>query len=185
MCYEVAPCIVMGSIVWVNGSYECGLWPDISIFRNSLKTHLAPNDRVKADDGYVGEHPQCCKCPASLTNLEETEYMQQHVRNRQESINNCFKFWGCLVQKFWHEIPQHKDCFQCIAVAIQLAISGGRKLFNCLWITLESLIVASFLQADARQQCNILLFFIFCCNVLATVVKNPEIQMLLYAKASL
>ena len=103
--YEVALCILTGSIVWINGPYECGVWPDISIFRNSLKTHLAPNERVEADDGYVGEHPQCCKCPASFTNLEETEYMRQYVHNRQESINNCFKFWGCLEQKFQHEIP--------------------------------------------------------------------------------
>ena len=48
---EVALCILTGSIVWINGPYECRLWPDISIFSNSLKTHLAPNERVEADDG--------------------------------------------------------------------------------------------------------------------------------------
>ena len=50
------------SIVWINGPYECGLWPDISISGNSLKAHLAPNERVEAGDGNVGEHSQCCKC---------------------------------------------------------------------------------------------------------------------------
>ena len=51
--------------------------------------------------------------------------MQQCVWNRQESINNQFKFWGCLAQKFWHEIPQHGDCFWYIAVVIQLAINAS------------------------------------------------------------
>ena len=30
--YEITDSIVNGSIVWINGPYECGLWPDIKIF---------------------------------------------------------------------------------------------------------------------------------------------------------
>ena len=30
--YEVALCILTGDVVWINGPYECGMWPDISIF---------------------------------------------------------------------------------------------------------------------------------------------------------
>ena len=40
--------------------------------------------------------------------------------------------WGCLGQKFQHEIPQHIDCFQFIAVVAQLAINAGKNLFNCV-----------------------------------------------------
>ena len=38
--YEVALCIMTGDIVWINGPYEPGIWPDIKIFRDSLMSHL-------------------------------------------------------------------------------------------------------------------------------------------------
>ena len=71
--YEVGLCIRTGDIVWINGPYECGLWNDLMIFRNSLLSHLEPNERIEADDGYVGEHPQKVKCPKGFTNLPEKE----------------------------------------------------------------------------------------------------------------
>jgi hypothetical protein len=64
--YEVGLCILTGDIVWINGPYECGVWNDVSIFRNSLLSHLAANERVEADDGYVGEHPRYIKCPRGI-----------------------------------------------------------------------------------------------------------------------
>ena len=48
--YEVALCIKTGQIVWINGPYEAGSWPDINIFRDSLLSHLEENERVEADD---------------------------------------------------------------------------------------------------------------------------------------
>ena len=78
--------------MWLNGPYECGAWPDISIFRNLLMTNLAPAERVEADDGYVGEAPLHVKCPRSFTNKSETEAMQQRVQNQQETVNNRFSF---------------------------------------------------------------------------------------------
>ena len=38
--YEVGLCIKTGWIVWINGSYECHIWLDISIFRNNLLSCL-------------------------------------------------------------------------------------------------------------------------------------------------
>ena len=29
LCYEVALCIMTGDILWMNGPYEPGFWPDI------------------------------------------------------------------------------------------------------------------------------------------------------------
>ena len=34
--YEVGLCIKTGWIVWINSSYECDIWLDISIFCNNL-----------------------------------------------------------------------------------------------------------------------------------------------------
>lgn len=129
--YELCLCILTGDIVWLNGPYECGMWPDISVFRDSLKSHLEPNERVEADDGYVGEHPECVKCPQGFANEEQTEFMQQRVRNRQESINNRLKFWGILRQLYRHEITMHGDVVRAVAVVCQLTINAGEKLFAC------------------------------------------------------
>jgi hypothetical protein len=131
--YEVGLCILTGDIVWINGPYECGMWNDISIFRNALKGHLIPGERVEADDGYLGEHPQCVKCPAGFANTTITEYMQQRVRNRQESVNKRFKNFGILKQVFRHDekLSEHGDVFRSVAIITQLAINKGEKLFEC------------------------------------------------------
>ena len=94
-------------------------------------SHLEPNERVEADDGYVGEAPQHVKCPKSFTNKPETEAMQQRVRNRQETVNNRFKFWGILRQVYRHDIPKHGYVFRAIAVITQISINNGEKLFQC------------------------------------------------------
>jgi hypothetical protein len=129
--YEVGLCIATGDIVWLNGPYECGRWPDISIFRDSLLSHLAPAERVEADDGYIGEHPRHIKCPAGFANPQSTLFMQQRARNRQETVNKRFKDWGLLKQVYRHEIPGHGLAFRAIAIITQLAINGGETLFEC------------------------------------------------------
>jgi hypothetical protein len=73
--------------MWINGPFECGENPDITIFRKSLMSQLAPAERVEADDGYLGEAPLHVKCPMSFTNPEITEAMQAIVRMRQETVN--------------------------------------------------------------------------------------------------
>ena len=129
--YEVAICILTGDIVWLNGPFPCGRWNDIKIFRNSLMSHLMDGERVEADDGYIGEAPQNIKCPKCISNKVETLSMQQRVRNRQETANNRFKFWGILTQKYRHDITRHGEVFVSIAVITQLAFNMGEPLFSC------------------------------------------------------
>ena len=52
LCYEVGVSINGGGIVWVNGPYACGMWPDISIFCARLMGMLRPGEMVEADNGY-------------------------------------------------------------------------------------------------------------------------------------
>lgn len=130
---EVALCVLTGDVVWINGPCECGMWPDISIFRDSLVSHLAPNERVEADDGCVGEHPQCIKCPMGFANPEETEFMQCRVRSGQETVNKRFKVWRIPKEAWRHkaDIPLHGDVFRAIAVITQLTVNSGERLFEC------------------------------------------------------
>lgn len=128
--YEVGLCIQTGDIVWLHGPFPAGEYNDVTIFRSAVKSHLEEGERVEADDGYIGESPQCVKCPKSFTNPEETLYMQQRVRNRQESVNNRFKFWNVLAVIFRHEIHHHGYCIRAVAVITQIAINNGAILFQ-------------------------------------------------------
>ena len=56
--------------------------------------------------------------------------MQQRVRNRQETVNNRFKNWGILRQRYRHDIVDHGDAFRCVAMLTQLSIDFGDKLFS-------------------------------------------------------
>ena len=129
--YEIALSILTGDICWINGPYEAGSWPDIKIFRDSLMSHLEKGERVEADDGYIGEHPQHVKCPRGFCNEETTEYMQQRCRNRQETVNKRLKQFGCLKQRYRHDLRLHGEVFRACAVLTQLAIDDGDKLFEC------------------------------------------------------
>ena len=62
--------IQTGYIVWVNGPFECGSYPDIKIFWKNLKSHLDPNEFVEADAGYHGE-PTCTRTPTNIVSLAD------------------------------------------------------------------------------------------------------------------
>ena len=116
---------------WVSGPYEAGTWPDIKIFRDSLMSHLEKEERVKTDDGYIGEHPKWIKCPKGFANLEETECVQQKCRSCQETVKRRLKQFGVLKQRFRHDINMHAEVFRACAVLTQLAIIDCDKLFSC------------------------------------------------------
>ena len=129
--YEVGLCILTGRIVWVHGPFNCGEWNDISIFRDSLLSHLQDaGERAEADDGYIGEAPGFIKCPKSFTNPEETEAMQARVRMRQETVNERFKNFGILKQVFRHEVANHGEAFRACACLTQISIMNGEPLFS-------------------------------------------------------
>jgi hypothetical protein len=132
LSYEVALCIQTGAIVWINGPFPAAL-SDVTIFRSSLLSHLDVGERVEADDGYVGETPRYVKCPKSFTNPMENTKMQKLVRSRQETVNARFKDWGCLLQRFRHDLVKHSNCFRAVAVITQLSIDAGERLFNVVY----------------------------------------------------
>ena len=53
-------------------------------------THLSENERIEAEDGYVGEAPEFIKYPKSFVNPEETLAMQYRVRIRQQTVKKRF-----------------------------------------------------------------------------------------------
>jgi hypothetical protein len=128
--YEVAISIRNGDIVWINGPYEAGVWPDIEIFRDGIIHYLEVGEQVEADDGYTGEDPEHAKTPRGFTNNDERLALQSRVRSRQETVNKCLKQWACLKQIFRHDLEKHSGCFRAVAVITQLSIEHGEPLFG-------------------------------------------------------
>jgi hypothetical protein len=122
--------ILGGDLVWVNGPYPCGDWPDISIFKLCLKYALDENERVEADDGYRGEDPEYVKAASGMVHEPEQAEMRSYVRRRHETVNKRLKQFACLSTEFHHDMAYHADCFRAVAVLTQLSIDAGLKLFH-------------------------------------------------------
>ena len=60
--YELGVDIIASRLVWIQGPYPAGKWPDIKIFNAVLSHFLEPGERVEADGGYRGQVDEI-KCP--------------------------------------------------------------------------------------------------------------------------
>jgi len=116
----------------VNGPFACGMWPDITIFRASLKTFLDPYERVEADDGYSGEDPVTCKTPGGLSSRcdKEAAKLRLRIRARHETVNARIKTFGALKQRFRHPTENHGMFVRAVIVLTQLMIENGEPLFG-------------------------------------------------------
>ena len=131
--YEVALSIIGGNIVWIHGPFEAGLWPDVKIYRTGLIHQLGENERVEADDGYIGEDPRTVKAPGGFTRTDAHGVVAQEVRARQETVNKQFKSWGCLKQVFRHDVEKHSACFRAVVVLTQISLKLGEPLFEVFY----------------------------------------------------
>jgi hypothetical protein len=90
--YKLGVDILMGNLVWIQGPYPAGAWPDIKIFTSCLAHFLEPYEHIKANDGYRG-HGDKVKCPKNDVNSVENLKMQGRIRVRHEmpeELGNTF-----------------------------------------------------------------------------------------------
>lgn len=129
--YEVAVAIGSGEIVWINGPFQAGEFPDVTIFRECLQTALDDNERVEADDGYRGD-PTTCKCPADVLtrDSEEADALQRRVQGRHETVNARLKNFKILVKQYRHDETQHGWVFRAVACLVQIALKNGDPLYQ-------------------------------------------------------
>ena len=85
--YELGVDIRGGNLVWIQGPYPAGKWPDIKIFNAVLANFLERYERVEADDGYRG-HPNKVKCPKNDIAPTKKLAIQVQVQARHETINS-------------------------------------------------------------------------------------------------
>ena len=132
--YEVGLSIQTGWIVWINGPYPPGRWPDINIFRHQLKNHLLPHERVEADDGYRGDRK--VDCPGDNSPDLAQSHIKALVRGRHETVNRRMKQFAILHNTFRYDVGKHSYCFDAIAVVTQLNIEfGGEPLYSVPYFT--------------------------------------------------
>lgn len=124
---ENASCIATGHIVWVNGPFPCGAWPDIKIFRYRLKQILAAGECVEADRGYRGD--PSVLTPDDYLTLSERK-AKGTARARHEAVNTRLKFYGCLAVPFRHELKKHKAFFCLAVVCTQMMFEEHGPVFH-------------------------------------------------------
>jgi hypothetical protein len=128
--YEIAISICSGDVVWINGPFPAGHWPDIKIFRESLIHELDEGEKVEADLGYRGE-PQSVSTPDCSVFLNEVGKRQKELaRSCHETLNGRLKNWHCLHDTFRHDLEKHGSAFRAVAVIVQVMIENGEPLFG-------------------------------------------------------
>ena len=99
--YEVGIAIQTGDIVWVNGPFPCGAFPDhvIVALPGGLEQSLLPGERYLCD-GVYRYRPRATTPTGTHTPLDR---MKAEARARHETINGRFKRIGVLRQRFRHD----------------------------------------------------------------------------------
>ena len=119
--YEVAICIQTGWIVWINGPFPCGEWPDRKIALSDIVEMLEGDERVVADNGYRG-HPHYFDTPWRWLDNVHQRVRKSLARARHECINRRFKQWGILSQPFRHPLAKHGVVFMAVANIEQISL---------------------------------------------------------------
>ena len=126
--YEIGICIATGWIVWINGPYPCGDWPDLRIARHSLHDALCRDEMYIADGGYNDGY-QYAVTPTGVHEFEDRQ--RATARARHETVNNCIKVYHCLrAHSYRHELKKHGTIFHAVANIIQLGIRRGKLTFQ-------------------------------------------------------
>lgn len=136
--YEVAVCIQTGDIVWINGPFRAGKWPDINIFRCDLIHKLLPNELVEADRGYRDAAVRHCDVVVSRSDARA----KSRAMRRHETVNSDLKTFACLGNQWRHKLLKHSLAFESCALLTQMKykLEGGPK-FHCKYWLFQLLLV--------------------------------------------
>ena len=117
--YEIGICIKTGWIVWINGPYPPGHWPDLAISRDGLNQALEPWEKFLADGGYADDYGYSFT-PTGRNNRDQ--YMKAVARARHETVNGVFKKFDALKHEWRHHRTKHGIVFNAIANIVQAEI---------------------------------------------------------------
>ena len=90
---------------------------------------LLPGEKVEADLGYRGDLSKIRHAGVFISYADKRS--KRRSRGRHETVDNRFKKYNVLYQKFRHDIRKHKMVFKAVATIVQLSLDNGEKLFQC------------------------------------------------------
>lgn len=125
--YEVGVAIQNGWIVWVNGPFPCGDFPDLRIVRESLIYELEEDEYYIADGGY-GDGGNYSMTPTGRHDFSDRQMAT--VRARHETINARFKNWKALQNTWRHRLDKHGILFRMVANIVQLGLQTDSPAFS-------------------------------------------------------
>lgn len=121
--YEIGLCVRTGHIVWYNGGYPCGAWPDLCIARQHFVDFLDPKERTFADKGYND-------AKFFILPTEANKNRHERIMSRHETVNKRIKQFRVLSTPFRHSLNRHKMCFHSVINLTQLVIKYEQPLFS-------------------------------------------------------
>ena len=124
--YEIGVGIFSGGIVWVNGPFPCGSWPDLKIAREALVHYLDQDEKVIADGGYRGDSHFLT--PTGIN--DDFSRVMAVIRARHETVNGRFKSFNVLACTFRHSLGKHSQCFMAVANLVQVSLLTEAPLFD-------------------------------------------------------
>ena len=119
--YEVGICIQTGWIVWLNGPFPCGEFPDLKIAKMELVHMFEGDERAVADNGYRG-YPEWFDIPWKHLDTVEQKTRKSLARARHETVNGRFKGWRILGERFRHDLCKHGPVMHAVANIEQLKL---------------------------------------------------------------
>lgn len=123
--YEIGLSVETATIVWVNGPFECGSYPDNKIFKLDMKGALQNDEYVIADGGYTDY-----KCIRNVMASSVSTKIHQQIRARHETVNERLKNFNVLRHIFRHDLSKHGLCFHAVSQIVAIAIDTTSPLFK-------------------------------------------------------
>lgn len=123
--YEIGLNIRSGEVVWANGGYPCGQYPDLKLAREAYTSLVNPGELTVADAGYN----------------DVNYFIQKNARNvkdhsvimaRHETVNKRIKQFKILKYTYRNAIEKHPLAFHAVVNLTQLMIRNGHPLFSVL-----------------------------------------------------
>ena len=128
--YEIAICIQTGWIVWVNGPYPAGQWPDLAISRDGLNQSLGRKEMFIADGGYRDKHGWSKTPSGHHTRLGRMEAV---ARAWHECVNRYFKVFGAFDRRWRQHRKKHGVAFMAAANIVQARIQLEPTVFQVMY----------------------------------------------------
>lgn len=120
--YELGLCIRTGSIVWKNGGYPCGEYPDLKLAREAYVLSVNQGEKTMADKGYNDSN-------FFILPNEVNSRMHKRIMSRHETLNKRIRQFNILSHTYRHDIKKHPMIFHAVVNITQIKIENGEPLF--------------------------------------------------------